>query len=271
MGNVGSITHRLPRLDPNAEKLYQQKEAQLAHSNRVNQYKTILTQLRHNDQFALKYTGKKFHNYELLHPRLWFPANQVYDDDDAETTAKFDQSVFDSFWINKHLYMRNIDLPRPKKWTQDELLSIKLAREAKLMNNKMSKVYDKQKFQVLEREKEVENNKSQIRNLEKKIDQLEMESSQFEKAFLDANQEVIQKLDELNSEQKMVNSKLLLGIQTDRDHWNSILSPAYFPYMGVIPSIHTGTDSVWERTRLFLENERDKARSEKLQNAYLNT
>ena len=163
-----------------------------------------------------------------------------------------------------------LDLPQAKKWTQDELLTIKLAREAKQMNKKMSKVFDKEKLQLLEREQQIEQNKSQIRDLESKMEKLESQSRHFEKTFLDANQEVIQKLDQLRSEQKLVNSQLLLEMPTEPDELVSGLPPVILPYMEP-PNIRMGTDPIWERTRLFLENERDKERSGKLQNAYLNT
>ena len=138
------------------------------------------------------------------------------------------------------------------------------------MNKKMSKVYDKQKFELFEREKEIDENKRKICELEKKISNFEFQSANFEKAFVEANSEVIQKLDQVKSEQKAVNSKLLLGLPKERDRSLSLLSPIPLPNVAE-PSIHLATDPVWERTRLVLENEKDKERSERLQMAYSNT
>ena len=69
---------RVPHLDPVAESIYQQKRAEKERLYRMDQYKQILTRLKYNDEFAQKYTGKKFHDYELMHPRFWFPGNQVW-------------------------------------------------------------------------------------------------------------------------------------------------------------------------------------------------
>ena len=134
------------------------------------------------------------------------------------------------------------------------------------MNSRMSNLYDSEKLKLLEMESELELNKERIEKLERELNKAEETSRIFEKTFTQANTSVLNKLKSTSSDMKLLNSRLLLN---PGPNYSGLLPALVLPEQKYL--IRTATDPIWERTRLFLESEKDKEREELLERAYSNT
>ena len=115
-------------------------------------------------------------------------------------------------------------------------------------------------------ESELELNKERIHTLDRELSKAEETSRIFEETFTNVNSSVLQKLENTNSELKLLNSKLL---RNPDPSYPKLLPALVLPEQKYL--LRTATDPIWERTRLFLENEKDKERVEQLERAYSNT